>query len=48
MHSFIAEIEAGIQTIEEKGLFANEAERERVLSVHREALQGLRTRLVGN
>ena len=45
VHSLIEEVEAGIRTIQEKALFANDAERQRVLSVHRKALETLRTRL---
>ena len=45
VHSLIEDVEAGIRTIKEKALFANDAERQRVLSVHRKALDALRTRL---
>ena len=45
VHSLIEEVEAGIRTIKEKALFANNAERQRVLSVHRKALEALHKRL---
>ncbi len=44
-HSFIDEMEASVRTIEAKAVFADDAERERVLAVYRRAMDRLRTRL---